>query len=85
MASFDGADKNLTGLTNSTSLSEEASVQPTSNQLLGSTDDHIFTDPVIADYWRKVYEKAKYENRHRFDPSYTWTAEEERKLVRKVC
>lgn len=50
----------------------------------GSTADHIFSDPSIADYWRKKYEAAKYENRHRFDPSYTWTAQEERKLVRKV-
>jgi len=50
----------------------------------GSTDDHVFSDPSIADYWRKVYEYAKYENRHRFDPSFSWTAKEEKKLVRKV-
>jgi len=50
----------------------------------GSTEDHIFSDPSIADYWRKVYEFAKYENRHRYDPSFSWTAEEEKKLVRKV-
>ena len=25
-----------------------------------------------------------YEGRHRYDPTFTWTAEEERKLVRKV-
>ncbi|KAL2264483.1 hypothetical protein VTJ83DRAFT_6993 [Remersonia thermophila] len=50
----------------------------------GSTDDHIFSDPTTAEYWRGVYEKAGYENRHRFDPHFTWTAEEERKLVRKI-
>ena len=49
----------------------------------GSYDDHIFSDRVTAQYWREVYEKAKYEGRHRFDPTYTWTAEE-KKLVRKV-
>lgn len=50
----------------------------------GSTDDHIFSDPSVADRWRGVYEKAGYENRHRFDPEYKWTAEEEKRLVRKI-
>lgn len=50
----------------------------------GSYDDHPFADRVTAQYWREVYDKAEYEGRHRFDPNYTWTAEEERKLVRKV-
>ncbi|PTD13094.1 putative transporter [Fusarium culmorum] len=45
---------------------------------------HPFSDPEIADRWRKVYEKAEYENRHRFDPSFTWTDGEEKKLVRKI-
>ncbi|KAF9875932.1 allantoate permease [Colletotrichum karsti] len=61
-----------------------SSLREASAATLGSTDDHIFTDPSIADYWRKVYEKAEYENRHRFDPSYQWSAEEEKKLVRKI-
>jgi MFS transporter, ACS family, DAL5 transporter family protein len=51
---------------------------------LGSTRDHVFSEPASADYWRKVYEQAGYENRHRFDPSFEWTAEEEKKLIRKV-
>ncbi|KAF3065026.1 hypothetical protein GL218_01211 [Daldinia childiae] len=50
----------------------------------GSTDDHVFSDPSVAEYWRAKYEKASYENRHRFDPEYKWTAEEERRLVRKI-
>ncbi|KAK3900016.1 major facilitator superfamily domain-containing protein [Staphylotrichum tortipilum] len=50
----------------------------------GSSDEHIFKDPAVAEHWRGVFEKAEYENRHRFDPSFTWTAEEERKLVRKI-
>lgn len=50
----------------------------------GSYEDHPFSDRVTAQYWRDVYDKAEYEGRHRFDPNYTWTAEEERKLVRKV-
>lgn len=53
--------------------------------LHGSYDDHVFSDRVTAEYWRNVYEKAQYEGRHRFDPNYTWTAAEEKRLVRKVC
>lgn len=49
-----------------------------------SSVEHPFTDPEIADRWRKVYEKAQYENRHRFDPSFTWTDHEEKRLLRKV-
>lgn len=60
--------------TDDTSGDEEASV----------AEQHIFSDPVVAERWRKVYEEAQYENRHRFDPAFTWSPEEERKLVRKI-
>jgi hypothetical protein len=50
----------------------------------GSHSDHVFKEPATAQYWREVYAKAKYEGRHHFDPDYTWTAAEEKKLVRKV-
>ncbi|KAJ4372801.1 hypothetical protein N0V86_008167 [Didymella sp. IMI 355093] len=46
----------------------------------GSYEDHPFSNPAIAQHWRDVYDKAEYEGRHRFDPEYTWTAEEERRL-----
>ncbi|KAE8342836.1 hypothetical protein BDV24DRAFT_173531 [Aspergillus arachidicola] len=48
------------------------------------TQNHIFDDSDAAEHWANVYEKAQYEGRHRFDPSFTWTPEEEKKLVRKV-
>ena len=69
-----------------TQASDSASSQLSEAELpaYGSYDDHPFSDPVTAQHWRGVYEKAKYEGRHRFDPKYTWTAEEEKKLVRKV-
>lgn len=69
--------------TASVAVDEEASAVKGSHTL-GSTEDHIFADPVTADYWRKVYERAGYENRHRFDPSFQWSAEDEKKLIRKV-
>lgn len=50
----------------------------------GSDSNHAFSDPKVADYWRGVYETAKYEGRHRFDPDITWSAEEEKKLRWKV-
>ncbi|KAJ4261697.1 hypothetical protein NW762_007135 [Fusarium torreyae] len=54
-----------------------------SDESASSSVEHPFSDPDVADRWRKVYENAKYENRHRFDPNFTWTAQEEKKLVRK--
>lgn len=50
----------------------------------GSSDDHIFKDLVVANHWRDIYEQANYENRHRFDPDLQWTAEEEKKVLRKI-
>ncbi|EKG11831.1 hypothetical protein MPH_11327 [Macrophomina phaseolina MS6] len=50
----------------------------------GSGRDHIFSDTKVADYWRNIYENAKYEGRHRFDPAFTWTAQEELRVRRKV-
>ncbi|KAK4494268.1 hypothetical protein PRZ48_014566 [Zasmidium cellare] len=44
----------------------------------------VFSDPSVADYWRKVYDNAQYEGRHRFDPEISWSADEEKKLKRKV-
>jgi hypothetical protein len=50
----------------------------------GSYKDHIFANEEVANHWRGVCEKAKYEGRHRFDPSFTWSAEEEKRVRRKV-
>lgn len=83
MSSLGGVLKG-TKETKETVRERSATSSENGNESSGSTDDHIFADPGVADYWRKVYEKAQYENRHRFDPTYTWSAEEEGKLVRKV-
>ncbi|KAK2057198.1 hypothetical protein LY76DRAFT_116543 [Colletotrichum caudatum] len=74
----DTTQSQVTTDTSAASLREQAA------QKHGSADEHVFSDPAAADYWRKVYDKAQYENRHRFDPSYQWSAEDERKLVRKI-
>ncbi|KAM0316287.1 hypothetical protein ACHAO8_003308 [Botrytis cinerea] len=43
-----------------------------------------FLDPDVRDHWTAVYEKSQYECRHAFDPNFTWTEEEERRLVRRL-
>ncbi|CZR59009.1 related to putative tartrate transporter [Phialocephala subalpina] len=43
-----------------------------------------FLDPDVAEYWAGIYEKSRYECRAEFDPTLTWTEEEERKLVRRL-
>ncbi|OTB06846.1 hypothetical protein M426DRAFT_20594 [Hypoxylon sp. CI-4A] len=64
--------------------SQSSGEKTTANDAYGSAGEHVFSDPAVADHWRGVYERARYENRHRFDPEYKWTAEEERRLVRKI-
>ena len=43
-----------------------------------------FADADVAAHYRDLYEHARYECRHVFDPSLDWTWQEERKLVRKL-
>lgn len=50
----------------------------------GSYHDHVFSDPKVAAYWANAYENARYEGRHRFDPEFTWSATEEKRLKRKL-
>lgn len=74
-----------TGVMGSKEIGGPPTVDSDSHSEHGSSvHEHIFKDEAIAGYWRGVYERSQYENRHRFDPNYTWTAAEEKKLVRKV-
>lgn len=49
-----------------------------------TSSNNVFSDPKVLAYYKDVYEKSKYECRHVLDPNLEWTAEEERKLVRKL-
>lgn len=48
------------------------------------TGPNPFADPAVAEYYRDLYEKSQYECRSAFDPTFAWSAEEERKLVWKL-
>lgn len=60
----------------------DSKIEP--DDVYGSTDNHVFADERVAEYWRNIYENAQYEGRHRFDPHFEWTAEEEIKLKHKI-
>lgn len=50
----------------------------------GSEDSsNIFKDPAIATYYSEIYDKSQYECRHLFDPEFTWTAKEDKQILRK--
>ena len=57
---------------------------PSTGATYGSVEPHVFTHPARAEYWRNTYEKAKYECRHRFDPSFQWSHQGEVLVKRKV-
>lgn len=64
----------------STSSSEDSA----SEEELQDLPKNPFLDPHVAAHWKQVYEDAEYECRHAFDPTLTWTEEEEKRLVRKT-
>lgn len=43
-----------------------------------------FLDPDVAAHWATVYDQAQYECRGYFDPTLTWTEEEEKKIIRRL-
>jgi hypothetical protein len=85
MARFaDFSDTKQAPIAQSTESTSSSQTPRETHPSYGSYDDHPFKDAATAQYWRDVYENAHYEGRHHFDPSYTWTAEEEKRLVRRV-
>lgn len=65
-----------------------ADVSQESAKGLDSDDEYQknnpFADPDVASHYRALYEKARYECRHAFDPSLEWTPAEEKAIVRKL-
>jgi hypothetical protein len=45
---------------------------------------NIFSDPEVAAHHVSVYNEAKYECRHVFDPDLVWTRKEEKGVIRKL-
>ena len=46
------------------------------------SQENVFVAPEALELYKPV---EGFEGTHRFDPSATWTKEEERRLVRRVC
>ncbi|KAF0322544.1 yil166c-like protein [Colletotrichum asianum] len=57
---------------------------PSTGEVLGSVEPHVFSNPRRAAHWQQVYESATYEGRHRFNATLTWSAEEEKRLKKKL-
>lgn len=49
---------------------------------LGQSDGGVIASGGNLDSYRPI---AEYEGAHRFDPTYEWTENEEKRLVRRVC
>jgi hypothetical protein len=88
MASLKPSSGDMKAPLNSSSITSATDADPEAlvDGEYGSTgSDHVFVNPIAAEFWAETYEKAKYEGRHRFDIEYKWSAKEEKRLVRKVC
>jgi hypothetical protein len=86
-SSKDGRDKHAASI----DTKDITSLEPTSaSEDSGSVQEFYdvvknpFLNPDVAAHWRKVYDEAEYECRHVFDPTLTWTEEEEKRVIRKV-
>lgn len=50
----------------------------------GGYGENPFKDEAVAEHWRQVYHDSQYECRHVFDPTLTWSEEEEKAIIRKL-
>ncbi|WFD34841.1 hypothetical protein MCUN1_001685 [Malassezia cuniculi] len=84
VSSRDSVDSKTSGTSPkySDSISEKYNVDDAEVPVLSK--QHPFLEPRTAEYWSGIYEQAEYECRHKFDPSFTWTKGEEKKLLRKL-
>lgn len=59
----------------------ESKSESSSNEDLVKNKDNVFVAPEAAELYKPI---EGFEGTHRFDPNATWSAEEEKKLVRRV-
>ena len=83
------SDKEALTTTKNVDSKQEKLAGLQSGESSGSEDNIVlgtnpFQDPAVAAHWTQVYDEAKYECRHIFDPSFTWTDEEEKRIIRKL-
>lgn len=60
----------------------ESNSSASSSEDLVKNIDNVYVAPEAVDLYKPV---EGFEGTHRFDPTATWSAEEEKKLVRRVC
>lgn len=83
----DASKESPNGTSTPASLLTDPSIDgfpPSTGSQLGSVEPHVFSHPARAEHWREIYENAKYECRHRFDPSFQWSHQGEVLVKRKV-
>ena len=61
-----------------TRVASDSSIE--SNQL----KKNPFLDPQVEEYYRELYTRSGYESYSAFDPTFEWTEEEEKKVIRKL-
>lgn len=85
---MDTKDTGSEGETKTASEKSEEDVRVSGDSVSTYTDVELranpFLDPKTEEHYRNIYETAKYECRHVFDPHLEWTPAEERKVVRKI-
>jgi hypothetical protein len=67
-----------------TASKNASDVELTDSESLRDIQKNPFLDPKVANHYRQLYEDAKYECRHEFDPDFEWTPEEEKKIIKKL-
>ena len=78
------ADEKDPALANIAGLTTSSASEDSSDDEYGALAKNPFLDQDIAAHWRQAYENAQYECRHVFDPTITWTEEEEKRVIRKI-
>ncbi|KAK4565587.1 hypothetical protein LTR86_004204 [Recurvomyces mirabilis] len=88
IALHDTTDKNSHSVVEKTASAREHPADDGSGSDLlrdeAAITDNPFLDPKVAAHYRTIYENAKYECRHIFNPDLEWSVKEERRLIRKL-